>query len=171
MQAAREGTGAGQETPVCDRRSETGSESRSEWDPVVVISLSPYERGNCDRNAATEGGGKANGRGGEVSGISAQKSEISASVAYAGDRWCRKHRRSTCTYAQGEGRPGGARQRAVRAGGAVFAKNQPFTEDKRTGKYRYRSFKARGKKNFRTRKQDLKSQGPPAEVKYTHFQE
>ena len=27
--------------------------------------------------------------------------------------------------------------------GLFFRKNQPLTEDKRTGKYRYRSFKAR----------------------------
>ena len=47
--------------------------------------------------------------------------------------------------------------------GSFFRKNQPLTEDKRTGKHKCRSVKDRGKKNFRKGKLHLKSQGTPTQ--------
>ena len=65
----------------------------------------------------------------------------------------------------------GARSALSAGVGDFFRKINPSPRTKRTGKYKYRSFQDKGKKNFRKGKQHLTSQGTPAEGKYTHLQE
>ena len=65
--------------------------------------------------------------------------------------------------ARKEGVPVGRNSVLYARVGLFFRKNQPLTEDKRTGKHKCRSFEARGKKNFQQGKLHLKSQGTLAQ--------